>query len=43
MSADYVDKNKILNNFDKPLNGGDVGISDFWKFINLELWLRKFF
>lgn len=43
MSVDYVDKNKLLDNFDKLLMEGDVGISDFWKFINLELWLRKFF
>lgn len=42
-SRDYVDRKKILNNIDQSLYKKDMGLSELWRFINLELWLRRFF
>ena len=39
----FVNQKLLLDNFDSFLNKKDLGISEIWKFINLELWLRKFF
>ncbi|MCK5475605.1 MAG: asparagine synthase (glutamine-hydrolyzing) [Candidatus Pacebacteria bacterium] len=42
-SNDYVDQKLILDKIDNFLYNKDVGVSELWRFINLELWLKRFF
>lgn len=42
-SKDYVNPKLILDKIDSLLYNKDIGISELWKFVNLELWLKRFF
>lgn len=42
-SGNYVNPETVIFNIDKMLYAHEVGISVLWRFINLELWMRKFF